>query len=187
MPGQRNIFFCFYFLKISSVFFVICFHPCDQFFSLCVRGRRQHVELLSQANEERKCDWGLDEEAGCQVLVSLPDFSMEGLCDTAQLSWSWEDGRSCTLHTDAHVLWRVISCWLYLPTQIDFGFHVIDFWRTVVELEVELYPRVVEFTSMVPLPLTAPKYHVSGSSESSSFLYIPVKKNRNILANTANK
>lgn len=45
--------------------------------------------------------------------------------------------RSCTFHTDAHVLWRVISCWLYLHTQTDLAFMLFDFWRTVAEREVD--------------------------------------------------
>lgn len=55
------LFLLYLFLKISRVVCIMWFHPWCKFCSLCVRGSREHMELLSQGPEEGECDWGWDE------------------------------------------------------------------------------------------------------------------------------
>lgn len=76
------------FLKISRVVCIIWFRPCPKFCSLCVRGSREHVELLSQDPEEE--DWGWNERLRSEVLASLPDSTMDLLSDATPFPWSWE-------------------------------------------------------------------------------------------------
>lgn len=183
------IFFCFLFLKISKAVCIMCFHPCSKFCFLCVRGRRQRMKLLNQDTEKKKHNWGLNEEPESQDLASAADFTMELPCYAAQLTWSWEDAGLCTLHNGDRVLLRVISVWLYLPAQTDFGFHLVALCRTVWKwwhsrLSV---PHMTEFTGMVPLSLTTQMSYWWGSFEPSSFPQSSVERNRHILAKTANK
>lgn len=182
------LFLLLLFLKISRVVCIICFHPCNKFCSLCVRGRRQHVELLSQAGEEWKWPrvrWGAWESS-----PSFPSWlhhrAAVWRCSAYLELRRW---RSCTLHNGDYVLQTVIPCWLYLPAQTDFGFHLAAFWRMVWKWwHPKLAgPHVTEFTGMVWLPLATQMHHRWDSDESSGVLQLSVEKNRHLLPKIANK
>ena len=182
------LFLLFLFFKISRAVCIICFHPCSKFCSLCVRGRR--ARGATESSHWRKGAWLRVRWGAWESSPGFPSWLHHG-------SAAWRCSaylelrrcRSCTLHDGDHVLQRVISCWLYLPAQTDFGFHLVAFWRTVWKrwhsrLAV---PHVTEFTGMVPLPLATQMCHGWSSSESPSFLQLLVEQNRYFLAKIANK
>lgn len=116
--------FCYLLPPLWSVFFPLC----------------QGQETACGATEprqRRKKMWLTIRWGGWVSSLGFPSWLLHGgavwHCSVFLELRRW---RCHVLWRVIHVLWRVISCWLYLPTQIDFGFHVIDFWRTVVELQV---------------------------------------------------
>ena len=178
----------FLFLKISRAICITCFHPCSKCFS-----------FVSGVGDDMCCYWVKPLKKGKWLRVrweawesspGFPSWLQQGCvmwCCSAYTEL--RICRSCTLHNCDQVLQRVTSCWLYVPTQTDFGFHLVAFWRTVWKwwhsrLSV---PQVTEYTGMVPLLLTTQMCHRWGSSESSSFLQMSVERNRHFLANIANK